>query len=128
MEREIAVVKALLPQANYIGVADGAVDNWSFLEQHVGVCTLDFFHVCEYITKASKAAFRSRYEQGQWRQKARKKLKNESNAALDLLEEMNGFRRKHKLSKVAKEGLESAITYFENHAHQMPACRRMGLP
>lgn len=119
MEREIAVVKALVPRANYVGVADGAVDNWSFLDQHVEVSILDFFHVCEYITKASKTASRSQYEQQQWRQKAREQLKTKANAALDLLEEMKAFRRKKRLSESAKQGLKSAITYFENHAHQM---------
>ena len=32
---------------------------------------------------------------------------------------MKGFRQKQKLTKVAKESLEKAITYFTNHKHQM---------
>ena len=34
MQREITNVKKTYPQAIYVGIADGAKDNWSFLKQH----------------------------------------------------------------------------------------------
>ena len=34
MEREIEPVKSVYPQATYVGIADGAKDIGSFLEQH----------------------------------------------------------------------------------------------
>jgi hypothetical protein len=34
MSREVAHVKKIYPQAAYVGIADGAKDNWLFLEQH----------------------------------------------------------------------------------------------
>ena len=34
MEREVAHAKAKYPDANYVGIADGAKGNWEFLERH----------------------------------------------------------------------------------------------
>lgn len=118
--REINVVKSLVKaDIPFIGLADGAADNWSFLAPHTDVEILDYWHACEYLTKASKAYSRSAYEKKQWLEKARGDLLNKDGAAKGLLEEMKKFRRKKKLSKVAKENLEAAITYFTNHFHQM---------
>lgn len=103
----------------YVGLADGAKDNWTFLDAHTHVAILDFWHACEYLTLASKVVSKSVYLQKQWLTNAREQLKNEENAALNLLDEMSSFRKKRGFSKAAKEGLQRAITYFENHHHQM---------
>lgn len=117
--REIERVKSLLPQAVYIGLADGAKDNWTFLSPFTDIDLLDFWHASEYLTLASKAASRSTYERKEWLQGARHTLRHEQGGAAKLLGQMKRFRRKQKLSKVAKESLEKAITYFSNHQHQM---------
>jgi len=117
--QEIAKVKQQFGDAVYIGLADGAKENWTFLEQYVDETILDYWHVCEYLTKASKAYSRSTYERKEWLKKARKQLKEEKGAAKVLLKEIKGFRKKRKVSKKAKEELETAITYFTNHLHQM---------
>lgn len=119
--KQINKVKSLMKNKDvkYIGLADGAVDNWSFLASHTEISILDYWHACEYVTKAAKAASKSAYERKQWLESAHKKLKQEKGAAESLLKEMKGFRQKKKLSKVAKENLEQAITYFTNHHHQM---------
>lgn len=103
----------------YIGLADGAKDNWIFLEQHTDVSILDYWHACEYLTLASKAASKSTYEQKQWLINARKQLKEMQDAPQELLREMKNFKRKHGHSKIVKDGLQKAITYFQNHQHQM---------
>ena len=36
MEQEIERVKALYPQAHYVGIADGAGGNWDFLGESAG--------------------------------------------------------------------------------------------
>jgi len=104
---------------SYIGLADGAKDNWRFLAQHTEVSILDYWHVCEYLTLASKVASNSTYEQKQWSTEARQILKQEHKGAEKLLEQMNAFSQKSGFSKTAKEGLQKAITYFQNHIHQM---------
>ena len=103
----------------YIGLADGAKDNWTFLEQHTDVSILDYWHACEYLTLASKTASKSTYQQKQWLINARRQLKEDKDAPQELLKEMKKFKRKHGRSKTAKEGLQRAITYFQNHNQQM---------
>lgn len=117
--REIAEVKSLFPRATYIGLADGAKDNWTYLEEHVDRCVLDYWHACEYLTKASKAFSRSKVEQAKWAADARKQLKKNKTGPKALLGLMRKQRREAKLSKVAAEQLDKAITYFKNHLHQM---------
>jgi len=58
-KKEIAEVKHLFPNAIYIGLADGAKENWTFLDKYVHVSILDYWHACEYLTKVSKAFSRS---------------------------------------------------------------------
>jgi len=57
MECEIAQVKKIYPQATYVGVADGAKDNWSFLEQYTDKQILDFYHATAYLKGTASAAF-----------------------------------------------------------------------
>lgn len=121
--RQIERVKACVKANTYIGLADGAVDNWTFLEPITQISILDFWHASEYLTLASKATSKSAYERKQWLEQARHILRHEYDGAAQLLEQMKGFKRKRKLSKVAKESLEKAITYFENHHHQMDYAR-----
>jgi len=45
------------PEALYLGIADGSANNWTYLEQHTEQQILDFYHVTEYLAKASHAAF-----------------------------------------------------------------------
>ena len=35
MQREMEITKRLYPSSKYVAVADGAKDNWKFLEPHV---------------------------------------------------------------------------------------------
>lgn len=119
MEREINHIKELYPKAQYVGIADGAECNWTFLEPHVTTQILDFYHASGYIKDASYAAFpRSVGKCVGWFEKQRHELKHSKNAANDVLVEMKAF-KKNKLSKVKSEKLNKAITYFTNHAHQM---------
>ncbi|MEA1053767.1 ISKra4 family transposase, partial [Lamprobacter modestohalophilus] len=47
LEREIARAKQQYPNALYLGIADGAHGNWTFLEQHTQRQLIDFFHATE---------------------------------------------------------------------------------
>jgi hypothetical protein len=56
MEREIAHVKQLYPEAIYVGIADGAQSNWDFLEPHTPVQILDFYHATGYLAEVAQVA------------------------------------------------------------------------
>jgi hypothetical protein len=119
-EKEIATTKQLYPEKEktYIGVADGAADNWKFLKQHTQIEVLDFYHATEYLAKVSNAAFKRKFEGNDWLKQSRHTLKHEKDGAKTLLQEMKEM-LKRKISKTKKEEIESAITYFANHLHQM---------
>lgn len=119
MEREIAQVKSVYPQATYVGVADGAKDIWSFLEQHTQRQNLDFYHATGYLKAAAYAAHsHSQPKRSQWINERCHSLKHDVNGASQLLKEMKTFTEK-KLSNKIAEQLESSITYFENHIDKM---------
>jgi hypothetical protein len=121
-DREIKNVRKLYPNADYVGVADGASDNWTFLQSRVDEQILDFFHAQEYLTKASKAAFRSHDKAKIWYEKACHTLKEEEGGAELVLNQMKALQNKITYEG-KKEIIQSAITYFTNHVHQMDYCK-----
>jgi hypothetical protein len=120
--REIKSVRKQYPTAIYVGVADGASDNWTFLQPYVDEQILDFFHASEYLSKASKAAFHSADQASRWLEKACSTLKNEEGGAEWALSQMQALINK-KIKDSKKEVIQSAITYFTNHLHQMNYCQ-----
>jgi hypothetical protein len=123
MRREIAHIKQLYPNAAYVGIADGAKTNWDFLKSHVSVQILDFYHATQYLANVALAAAPdSEAERIQWLEDRCHDLKHKHGAAARLLKEMESLQAKP-LTKILREQLESAITYFRNHKHQMRYAR-----
>ena len=120
MSIEIENLKKILPESTkYIGLADGAIENWKFLEPYTDEQILDFYHASEYLTNVSKVInLKNEKKQKKWLENACHILKNEKNGALILLKEMEELNNK-KLPKALKDGLKRSITYFNNHYHQM---------
>ncbi len=115
METEIKHVRALFPDATYLGVADGAKDNWPFLKKHTERQLLDFYHATEYLTKVADAVFfKDKSERKLWLDDACHRLKHNRTGPTALLSEMKEFRRRH-IGENRRELLESAITYFANN-------------
>ena len=118
LTKEIETVKKTYPGKTLVGVADGAADNWKFLQPFVDIQVLDFFHATEYLAKVSKAAFRNKDKGKAWLQDACHTLKHEDNSAGILLKEMKNLTKK-KISQNKKEEINQSITYFTNHLEQM---------
>ncbi len=119
MQREVEQVKQLYPQAHYQGLADGAQENWTFLEPLTDSQMLDFYHATQYLAKVAKAVHpRSVEYQEVWMDTACHILKHEVGAATRLLAEMSTLEPK-RLSESVRCGLQDAIIYFRNHHHQM---------
>jgi hypothetical protein len=131
MEREIAHVKQLYPQARYVGIADGARSNWDFLEPHVDEQILDFYHATEYVTQAADAIFGGDHarERDNWLDTHCSLLKHDWEGARKLLAEWEAVDQ-HGWSKERREKLAESIRYFKNHVHQMHYVRYqdMGMP
>jgi hypothetical protein len=124
LEREIAHVKTAYPGARYVGLADGAADNWRFLEDHTTVQILDFYHATEYLADAAVAAHpRNQKKRAVWLEARCHRLKHEPGAAEQLLLEMQALANQSSLAGATKDKLASAITYYDNHKHQMDYAR-----
>ena len=119
MEHEIAHVKALYPNANSVGLADGAKCNWTFLADHTSFQIIDFWHVAEYLDTAAKALYpNDEKERRQWLEKNRHRLKNDPDAASDILAQLKESAA-GTLPAAAKAEIDGVITYFSNNWMRM---------
>ena len=128
MDMEIAQVKAKYPKVDYIGLADGAKDNWEYLARHTGVGILDFFHATEYLAEVSPVLGRSPAAQKEWLEGACHDLKHGKKGAANILGELRHHRQN--LSGEAPGALNRGITYVENNQHRMKyeQYQKMGYP
>lgn len=119
LSREIEKVKAKYPKVDYIAIADGAKNNWSFLQKYCDHHVIDFYHATEYLSKASDVSFIGhKGDRIVWLDESCHKLKHNKGAATRLLHEMEGW-REIKMSEPAREQLERSITYFKNNKDMM---------
>jgi len=106
------------PEQTYVGVADGAADNWTFLEPFVAHQVLDFYHASEYLSQVSKAAFKNENDATKWLHEACQTLKHIEGGATLLLKNMEEFLKK-RITDAKKKIISQSITYFKNHIHMM---------
>lgn len=131
MEREIAHVRQLYPQARLIGIADGAKSNWDFLARHVHEEILDFYHASEYVTQAADALFADSpaREREAWLESSCSLLKHDWEGAKKLLAQWEAVDSSG-WARARCEMLEDSMRYFRNHQQQMHYSRYqdMGWP
>lgn len=121
-DNEILKIKEHYPSALYVGIADGARNNWPFLEKRTDKCLLDFYHATEYLTKASYAAFSGKTDKlarTQWLNDRCHQLKHDKGAPRTIFNELKSCKRRRKLSREVRENLIAAITYFKNNLYLM---------
>jgi hypothetical protein len=128
--REILRVKERFKEVLYIGLADGARDNWTFLEHYASRLLLDFFHAREYIGKAASALFGrdETPDKENWEERFSHDLKHEPGTAQRLIDELE--RQRTRLDKKKNflerdEELRQVITYYRHHQHQMDYARHL---
>ena len=123
LQNEVDKIKKKYPTAKYVGIADGASSNWSFLETNTKHHILDFYHASEYLTKASYAFATKDAERKSWLSAACHRLKHEDKGALNILNEMKDMADKisvnKKIAKMVKEELNTTIRYFSNQLPRM---------
>ena len=123
----IEMIESILAQtyANWeLCIADGASNNWKFLEPNTTHHILDFYHATEYLTDVSHAFCPdSEGKRKKWLDDACHALKHVKGAAADLLNQMRSkqeeITEKKKINKAIKNNLNKTITYFENQQHRM---------
>jgi Zn-finger protein len=120
LEREIKRAKESYPEAKFVGIADGAETNWKFLEKHTDEQVLDFYHASGYLGAMAEAIYpNEKDKQKEWLTENCHTLKHEEGAANELLNLMRQIKSEKSHSKNITEKLQGAITYYENHHHQM---------
>jgi len=118
MEREIERVKAVYPQARYVGLADGAKGNWEFLSRHTEVQVVDFWHAAEYLSDAGDALFAGGTgAKRPWLEASCHRLKHEVGAARQLIRDVKRLAAEKGVSP-DQEDVAAAITYFSNQSRQ----------
>lgn len=118
-ETELDKVKKIYLNVTYVGIADGAKENWKFLEIYTDVQILDYYHASEYLTSVSHSIFKSEDKRKGWLIDSCHLLKHEIGGAKLLLEEFKGYQNTKKLGKNKALNLQKAITYFENNIDRM---------
>ena len=123
--REIERVKEKFPDALYIGLADGAKDNWTFLWHYAKRLLVDFYHAREYIGKAADALFgRDQTSKKIWEENFSHDLKHKQGAAGRLIKELEQ-QRAHIDSRnfiERDEEIRQVITYYKNYKGQDVVC------
>jgi hypothetical protein len=119
MEREIAHIKQLYPEARYLGIADGARCNWEFLERHTQVQVLDFWHAAQHLAEVAQAAFpHATVERENWLDERCHDLKHYPGAVGRLLKELEeDLPRRY--PKAALKQIKNTATYFRQHRERM---------
>lgn len=92
LTREIERTKLIYPGARRIGIADGAHDNWEFLERHTQDQVLDFYHATEYLSKVATCLFSEAIERKAWLDDRCHELKHTPGSAGIILSEMERFK------------------------------------
>lgn len=120
LEREIGRTKARYPQATYIGIADGAASNWQFLNRHTTQQVLDFYHASGYLGAVAVALYpKDLSQQQQWLNQTCHQLKHDLGFATQLYEQMRELFHSQRHPQTIQDNLSAAVTYFQNHLHQM---------
>ncbi len=122
-QREVERVKNAYPNVPYIGLGDGAADNWSYLKPLTDHQTLDFYHASEYVGKAAMVVFKGakkKAEREAWLENQLHQLKHKQGAVSRLLSVLDEF-----LSTTPLKNAEDAkavlatITYLQNQKERM---------
>jgi hypothetical protein len=113
-DREVDRAKAAHPAARYVGLADGAKENWIHLDLMTEVQVVDFYHVTTYVWSAAEALFaHDGAGLRPWVDDWCHRLKHEKGAAKALIAELES--RGVALPKERlPEAAEKALTYLRN--------------
>ena len=122
MDRELQRYKERYGACQWVGVADGAHEQWAWLEARTEQQILDYWHAAGYLEKAAEAVY-PRAERGEWFDQSRVRLKEERGGARKLLEQMKEAMDQRQPKGAARKALETSISYFENHLSKMNYAR-----
>lgn len=119
---EVDRVIELFPKTPVVGLADGAASNWTFLEKKADILTVDFWHFTEYLAKAATAMFPKKSQEKEkedWLEEVCHRAKHKMGGVSRILNELEEFIEKNRITAENRKKLQSAITYLSNHLENM---------
>ena len=119
MDWEIGKLKAQLGDVPWIGLADGAAHNWTFLRPHVDTEIIDWYHTWHYINEGLGVLYPKEVAAKQQSEIWKKRLQEEANSVLILLKNFKKHQKSLKKHQKSNETLQKTITYLTNHHLQM---------
>lgn len=111
---QIEQIKKRRPDLKIIKVADGARDNWTFLNDKIkeGECVLDFYHAATHLHSAMEAIYgKSSVESITEYKKYRHCLRHDEKGINKVINHLKYQLRKNP----KKEKIKTEITYFSRH-------------
>jgi len=131
LKDELGRALAERPELHLVRIADGAKDNWEFLDEELsavgGTSVLDFFHAAEHLNAALGAAYGDGSVQARAMfDKHRRILLDDPRGAQKVTRSVLHLRDAHPRSKV----IEQTLQYFRANQHRMRYAdhRERGLP
>ena len=119
LEHEIGQIKAILPEVTYLGVADGASSNWLFLEEHVSLSLIDYYHASEYLAAFAKACWGQSLEAKTWFDTYKTILKEKENGVKRVIKELQKQLKHFQSQDNQRSELQKIVQYFKNQSPKM---------
>ncbi len=130
LSREIQRVQSHFPNALYVGVADGAKDNWTYLEKFTDRQILDFYHAGGYLGRAANVLFSPKDPKKKiWLDDWYHRLKHKQGTIGRLLTSLRSMRENLSGKLAGKDYIERdeelriVIGYLENNKFRMSYAR-----
>ena len=102
-----------------MGLCDGAPDLQGWLEAQCDSCTLDFYHVSEYVAKTAPAFGKTQAWQQAWLEETLHELKHDAKGAIKLQRKLTGALEAEDLSSEVKAALVDAARSVGNNLGRM---------
>lgn len=117
LEKEVEAIMAKHQFRHIVCIADGARDLWRYFRRKYpdAIHVVDFFHVCEHLSKLSGLLFKNPSDAKAWYKKYRTTLKEYPEGASKLL---RAARYRRSITKENPE-IESEIKYLQHNRTRM---------
>ena len=109
---EVAHIRRVRPEIGFVAIADGAVDNWTFLASlSPETEVVDFWHACEHLRTASDHAVTAH-----WFEKYREILRHDPRGVAKVIRALCHLRD---TAKSDRAEIERELAFFRKHRHRM---------
>jgi hypothetical protein len=118
LQAEVEHVLKQNPDLHLVAIADGAKDNWTFLDRAFPNATavVDFYHAADHLKDALDSAYGENSPQAKAQfDKLRRRLRDESKGVEVVIRSLRHLHKKHPRRKI----LARELAYFRKYRHRM---------